>query len=69
MTDEKQTAAPPSVVGHAFTDDHWSVTCPHCEHECEYTGYFDADDPYKCQKCRKVFTCRKIVFENEDYIE
>ena len=57
-----------SVVGIAFEEDHWQVTCPNCQKEFEYKGYFDSSDTTKC-KCGTSFKTSRIEFENGSYIE
>ena len=67
-----QTIAKPhvvcSVVGTAFEEDNWQVTCPNCQKEFEYKGYFDSSDITNC-KCGTSFKTSKIEFENGSYIE
>ena len=58
----------PSVIGHAYEDDQWLVVCPQCGHEMEYQGFFDSSDKYDCDRCRTVFLCSRIVFEDDSYI-
>uniref|UniRef100_A0A6M3M250 Uncharacterized protein n=1 Tax=viral metagenome TaxID=1070528 RepID=A0A6M3M250_9ZZZZ len=48
-------------------DDHWTVNCPDCGKEFEYTGYFDSGDKTECP-CGCVFTTTKIEFEDGSYI-
>lgn len=56
-----------SVVGTAFTEDHWLVNCPNCDKEFEYNGFFDSEEITEC-KCGTNFKTSKIEFENGDYI-
>ena len=53
-----------AVDGH---DDHWIVNCPNCEHEFEYTGFFDKDDITKCS-CGTQFKTRRVWLDDETYI-
>ena len=57
-----------SVIGHAYTDDHWLIVCPRCGYEMEFQGFFDSEDKYDCDKCRLIFLCKRIVFEDDSYI-
>ena len=41
-------------------DDHWTVRCPHCDHEHECKGFFDSTEVNKCQECLKEFTTRLV---------
>ena len=49
-------------------DMHWTVNCPKCEQEIEYTGFFDSGEINKC-KCGAEFKTRRIYFEDGSYIE
>ena len=59
-----------SANGYSVDDDdmHWTVNCPTCERELEYTGYFDSGDINKC-KCGTKFKTRRVYFDNGSYIE
>jgi len=59
-----------SADGHAVDGDdmHWTVNCPTCERELEYTGYFDSGDINKC-KCGTEFKTRRVYFDNDSYME
>ena len=48
-------------------DDHWIVSCPNCEKEIEYTGYFDAEELNKCS-CGAKFKTERVYFEDGSYI-
>ena len=56
--------------GHAINGDdmHWTVCCPECEKEFEYTGYFDPADETKC-KCGCIFQTKKVWIDETHYIE
>ncbi len=58
------------IVGHAIDDDdmHWTVECPQCDKELEYTGYFDSSDENKCT-CGCVFKTERLYLENGGYIK
>lgn len=59
-----------SADGHSVDNDdmHWTVNCPTCERELEYTGYFDSGDVNKC-KCGTEFKTRRVYFDNGSHIE
>jgi hypothetical protein len=59
-----------SADGHSVDNDdmHWTVNCPTCERELEYTGYFDSGDINKC-KCGTEFKTRRVYFDNDSYME
>lgn len=61
----------PTVDGHAVDGDdmHWTVNCPTCDYEIEYTGYFDSCDINKCKKCSTRFTTSKIWLSETQYIK
>lgn len=59
----------PRVQGHAISDDHWRITCPHCSNVLEYEGYFDPDDISECQLCKTKFHCSSIVFDDGSHID
>jgi hypothetical protein len=64
-----QGAVMRSADGHSVDDDmHWTVICPTCERELEYTGYFDSGDTNKC-KCGTEFKTRRVYFYNDSYME
>ena len=58
------------VDGWSIDDDdmNWTVECPECLKELEYTGYFEASDVNKC-KCGCSFLTRRVYFEDGGYIE
>lgn len=68
MNKEKQEIM--SADGHAIDGDdmHWTVNCPTCEQELEYTGYYDSGDTNKC-KCGTEFKTRRVYFDNGSYME
>ena len=49
-------------------DDHWTVSCPNCEHEFEYEGFFDSSDKTSC-KCGCEFVTTKVWINESHYIE
>lgn len=59
-----------SADGNSLDDDdmHWIVSCPVCEREIEFKGYFDCDDINKCP-CGTEFKTRRVYFENGSYME
>lgn len=59
-----------SADGNSVDDDdmHWTVNCPTCERELEYTGYFDSGDINKCE-CGTEFKTRRVYFDNDSYME
>lgn len=59
-----------TAIGNAVDNDdmHWTVNCPECERELEYTGYFDRSDLNKC-KCGCEFLTERVEFENGDFIQ
>lgn len=59
----------PTCIGRAYRDDHWVVSCPRCDDEMEYWGFFDSADKYECEKCEAVFVCSRIDFDDGSYIE
>ena len=58
------------VDGHSIDNDdmNWNVTCPTCEHEIEYIGFFDSGDVKKC-KCGAKFKIRRVYFYDGSYME
>ena len=66
----QQGAVMRSADGHSVDNDdmHWTVNCPTCERELEYTGYFDSGDINKC-KCGTEFKTRRVYFDNDSYME
>ena len=50
------------------SDDHWTVTCPVCESEIEYEGFFDSGELNKC-KCGTEFKTRRVWIDDKNYIE
>lgn len=59
----------PTVDGHSVDNDdmHWTVNCPACGCEIEYTGYFDSSDTNKC-KCGNKFKTKRVYFEDGSYM-
>lgn len=57
-----------TVHGHAYTDDHWKVSCPMCDRDQEFKGFFDSGDIISCDHCGTVFRCARIVFDDDSYI-
>lgn len=59
-----------SAVGYSVEGDdmHWTVSCPECNNEFEYEGYFDSSDITKC-KCGCVFRTDKVWINDEMYIQ
>ena len=49
-------------------DTHWTVDCPNCDKQFEYTGFFDSSDKETC-KCGCVFRTKKIWITDSKYIE
>lgn len=52
------------TTGLALNDagDEWSATCPQCEKEYEYQGFWDPDDVTKCS-CGCHFTIDEVEFD------
>lgn len=48
-------------------DMNWTVECPDCQKEIEYTGYFESEDINKC-KCGCEFYTSKIWIDDLHYI-
>jgi hypothetical protein len=67
LTDKQEII---SADGHAIDGDdmHWTVSCPTCDREIEYTGYFDSFDINKC-KCGTEFKTRRVYFDDKSYME
>ena len=65
-----QGAVMRSADGHSVDDDdmHWTVSCPTCERELEYRGFFDSGDTNKC-KCGTEFKTRRVYLNNGSYME
>ena len=59
-----------NTTGNSVEDDdmHWQVSCPKCDHEFEYEGYFDSDDITTC-KCGCKFKTTKVFFEDGSYMK
>jgi len=59
-----------SADGHSVDGDdmHWTVSCPECEKEFEYQGYFDSGDETKC-RCGCTFRTIKVWIDDTHYIE
>ena len=57
-----------TTEGTSIEEDHWTVTCPNCQKEYEFTGYFDSGEPIKCD-CGVLIKVTRIVFSNGEYIE
>ena len=59
-----------SADGHScYNDDsHWTVNCPLCEKEFEYTGYFDSSEINYC-RCGCKFRTKRVYFEDDSYME
>ncbi len=57
------------AIGHSINgeDDHWSVHCPMCEREFEYTGYFDEEDKTECQ-CGCVFRTTQVWINDDEFV-
>ncbi len=49
-------------------DSHWTVNCPNCEKEFEYTGYFESSDITECS-CGCKFKTTKVWIDEKHYIE
>ncbi len=60
-----------SVEGYAIDGDdmHYVVECPHCEHEQEWTGFFDSTDIFNCPKCHGKFYVNRIWIDEDQYID
>jgi len=59
-----------SADGHSVDGDdmHWTVSCPECEKEFEYQGYFDSCDETKC-RCGCTFRTIKLWIDDTHYIK
>lgn len=49
-------------------DDQWTVDCPKCDKEFNYSGFFDSSDITNC-KCGCSFTTTKVWIDDTKYIE
>lgn len=58
------------VDGYSIDGDdmHWIVSCPTCERDLEYQGYFDSGEINKC-KCGTDFKTRRVYFDDVRYME
>lgn len=58
-----------SAIGHSVNGDdmNWTVDCPNCDKEYEFTGYFDSGDEYYC-KCGCTFKTSKVWIDDSHYI-
>ena len=59
------------VEGTAINKDdmHWTATCPFCDYEIEYKGYFESTDVCICPKCKAKFLTSKVWIDEKYYIE
>lgn len=48
-------------------DDNWTVNCPECDKEFEYTGYFESSDVTVCS-CGCKFITEKVWLNDNEYI-
>lgn len=57
------------TTGHSIDDDdmRWSASCPQCEREFEFTGFFDSEDVHVCS-CGHGFRITRIYFEDGNYL-
>lgn len=58
------------VDGYSINGDdmHWNVSCPVCDKEFEFTGYFDSDDITKC-RCGCEFKITKVYFYDGSFMK
>ena len=49
-------------------DMHFTVECPTCNYELEYSGYFDSSEVDICSKCKTQFRISKLWLSEDDYI-
>lgn len=59
-----------ATEGKTVDDDenHWTIICPGCNTEFEFTGFFDPDELVDC-KCKTKIKVERIYFSNGNYIE
>mgnify|MGYP003396539425 CR=1 FL=1 len=49
-------------------DDNWTVNCPGCEKEFEYTGFYDSSEITFCS-CGCRFKTVKVWIDDKTYME
>jgi len=59
-----------SADGYSYDNDDltWTVNCPLCEKEFEYTGCFDSGDITECS-CGCRFITERVYFDDDSYME
>ena len=50
-------------------DMHYTVECPTCSHEIEYTGFFDSSETDTCPKCKTQFRMTKLWMNESKFIK
>lgn len=60
-----------SAVGHSVDGDdmHWTVDCPKCDKEYEFTGYYDSGDTFNCPICKHTFRTIKVWIDDAHYMQ
>ena len=53
-----------SVYG---SDDHWSVKCPNCDIEYEYSGFYDSGEVTHC-RCGCDFVTTRLWIDEDHYV-
>lgn len=49
-------------------DNHWHISCPDCDREYEFTGYFESGEKVKCS-CGCEFLQGRLWVDDNNYIE